>query len=176
MTPLQGTRTSSAPVGAKSGGDGRAARSPLSCALWRGVGGRRPTRRQHGLLGFHQPRDAQHGYPLFLRRLQGEQLQARPTGFHESRDTKHESRLLCFSRNTRRETRPFPHFPRIPPRCPRTGLDLGRPRSKRRSLPLLTPSGLLPPPRTQQEPMFRKENVLDCVDITIGRGRVNQVE
>ena len=122
MTPLLRTKTPSAPVGAKSGGDGRAARSPLSCALWRGVGGRRPTRRQHGLLGFHQPRDAQHGYPLFLWRLQGEQLQARPTGFHESRDTKHESRLLCFSRNTRRETRPFPHFPRIPtnsPRCPR---------------------------------------------------------
>ncbi len=58
--------------------------------------------RQHGLLGFHQPRDTQHGFSLFLRRLQGEQPQARPTGFHESRITRHETRLLCFheTRNT----------------------------------------------------------------------------
>ena len=33
-----------------------------------------------------------------LRRLQGEQPQARPTGFHESRDTNHESRLFFESR------------------------------------------------------------------------------
>ena len=94
------------------------------------------------------------------------------------------TRPVSLSRITRHETWPFPHFPRIPhefprfptisrppptPRCPRAGLDLGRPRSKRRSLPLLPPSGLLPPPRTQQEPMFRKQNVLDCVDSMIGR-------
>ena len=30
-----------------------------------------------------------------LRRLQGEQPRARPAGFHESRDTSHETRLLC---------------------------------------------------------------------------------
>ena len=71
MTPLLGTKTPSALVGDKSGGDRRAARSLLSCALWsgiarlwRGMGGRRPPRRQHGLLGFHQPRDTQHGFPL----------------------------------------------------------------------------------------------------------------
>ena len=71
MTPLWGTKTSSTPIGAKSGGDGRAARSLLSCALWRGMGrlwrgmgGRRPPRRHHGLLGFHQPRDTPHGFPL----------------------------------------------------------------------------------------------------------------
>ena len=64
MTPLLGTKTPSAPVGAKSGGDRRAARSLLSCALWRGMGGVRPPHRQHGLLGFHQPRDTQHGFPL----------------------------------------------------------------------------------------------------------------
>ena len=39
MTPLLGTKTLSAPVGDKSGGDTRAARSLLSCALWRGMGG-----------------------------------------------------------------------------------------------------------------------------------------
>ena len=56
MTPLLGTKTPSALVGAKSGGDTRAARSLLSCALWRGMGrlwcgmgGGRPPHRQHGL-------------------------------------------------------------------------------------------------------------------------------
>ena len=56
MTPLLGTKTPSAPVGDKSDGDGRAARSLLSCALWRGMGrlwrgmgGHRPPHRQHGL-------------------------------------------------------------------------------------------------------------------------------
>ena len=53
-----------------------------------------PPRRQQGLLGFHQPRDTQHGFSLFLRRLQGEQPQARPTGF--SRVTNHESRVTAF--------------------------------------------------------------------------------
>ena len=39
MTPLWGTKTPSVPVGARSDGDGRAARSQLSCALWSGMGG-----------------------------------------------------------------------------------------------------------------------------------------
>ena len=56
MTPLLGTKTPSAPVGNKSGGDRRAARSLLSCALWRGMGrlwrgmggmGRTPSRYPH---------------------------------------------------------------------------------------------------------------------------------
>ena len=71
-----------------------AARSLLSCTLWsgigrlwRGMGGGRPPRRQHGLLGFHQPRDTQRGFSLFLQRLQGEQPQTRPTEF--SRITSH---------------------------------------------------------------------------------------
>ena len=79
----------------------RAVRSLLSCALWRGIGrlwrgmgGGRPPRRQHGRLGFHQPRDTQHGFSLSLRRLQGEQPQARPTGF--SRITRHETRITAF--------------------------------------------------------------------------------
>ena len=84
MTPLLGTKTSSAPVGANSGGDRRAARSLLSCALWRGMGrlwrgmGRlwrgmggmvRPEplsahrpHRQQGLSGFHETRDTNHGF------------------------------------------------------------------------------------------------------------------
>ena len=64
MTPLLGTKNPSALVGAKSGGDGRAARSLLSCVLWRGMGrlwrgmgGGRPPHRQHGLSGFHETRD-----------------------------------------------------------------------------------------------------------------------
>ena len=76
MTPLSRTKTPSALVGAKSGGDRRAARSLLSCALWRGMGrlwrgmggmGRpeplsahRP-HRQQGLSGFHETRDTNHG-------------------------------------------------------------------------------------------------------------------
>ncbi len=77
--------------------------------------GRRP-HRQQALLGFHQPRDTQHGFSLFLRRLQGEQPQARPTAF--SRITCHESRPLCFSSHY------FPAFPailRVPP-PPGTGV------------------------------------------------------
>ena len=74
MTPLLGTKTPSAPVGAKSGGDTRAARSLLSCALWRGMGGlwrgmgrpeplsaHRP-HQQQGLSGFHETRDTNHGF------------------------------------------------------------------------------------------------------------------
>ncbi len=64
MTPLLGTKNPSALVGAKSGGDGRAARSLLSCVLWRGMGrlwrgmgGGRPPHRQHGLSGFHETRN-----------------------------------------------------------------------------------------------------------------------
>ncbi len=105
MTPLLGPKTSSAPVGAKSGGDRRAARSLLSCALWRGMGrlwrgmggmGRpeplsahRP-HQQQGLSGIHETRDA--GSPGAPRRP------ARIPRF--SRNTRPESRLLCFSRVT----------------------------------------------------------------------------
>ena len=63
--------------------------------LWRGMGGRRPPHRQQACMIFtnHETRNTQHFSPA-LRRLQGEQPQARPTGFHESRNTKHESRLF----------------------------------------------------------------------------------
>ena len=111
MTPLLGAKTPSAPVGDKSGGDRRAARSLLSCALWRGMGrlwrgmggmGRPeplPAHRPHqqqGLSGFHETRITNHATRCSssLRRLQAEQSQARPTGF--SRNTKHESRITEF--------------------------------------------------------------------------------
>ena len=42
-----------------------------------------------------------------LRRFRVEQPQARPTAFHESRDTRHETRPLCFSSHD------FPAFPAI---------------------------------------------------------------
>ena len=76
MTPLLGTKNPSAPVGDKSVGDRRSARSLLSCALWRGMGrlwrgmggmGRPeplPAHRPHqqeGLSGFHGSRDTNHG-------------------------------------------------------------------------------------------------------------------
>ncbi len=105
MTPLLGTKTSSTPVGAKSGGDGRAARSLLSCALWRGMGrlwrgmggmGRpeplsahRP-RQQHDHSGFHETRDTRPGY------CQARGVSQREfRGFHETRNTRHESRNFC---------------------------------------------------------------------------------
>ncbi len=115
MTPLLGTKNPSAPVGDKSGGDTRAARSLLSCALWRGMGrlwrgmggmGRpeplsahRP-HQQQGLSGFHETRDPRPGYCQAHGKCQREFR-----GFHETRITRHESRPLCFSRDTKHETR-----------------------------------------------------------------------
>ena len=65
--------------------------------------GRRPTPAPATRpVGFHQPRDTKHGFSLSLRRLQGEQPQARPTGF--SRITRHETRITAF----------MPFFPRFP--------------------------------------------------------------
>ena len=79
MTPLWGTKTPSALVGDKSGGDRRAARSLPPCALWlgmgrlwRGMGGGRPPHRQHGPVGFsritnHESRDT--AFTLFFPRF-----------------------------------------------------------------------------------------------------------
>ena len=260
MTPLWGTKHSSALVGGKSGGDRRAARSLLSCALWRGMarlwrgmGGRRPPRRQHGLLGFHQPRDTQHGFPLpsgdskasnpkpeqrvftkherrlfspcmrkghtvrnhrldrrarrpvtaflrvverhgaamarhgwppspaqatrpvgfspatghatwfspALRRLHGEQPQARPTGF--SRITRHESRLFFESRLPT-ISHDFPPFPGIsrPPHPPSAGFARLPGALPPPQFP--PPSGLVPLRPAHDEPMLRKENIPDCTN------------
>ena len=125
MTPLLGTKTPSALVGAKSGGDSRAARSLLSCALWsgiarlwRGMGGCPPPRRQHGLLGFHQPRDTQHGFPLPSGDFKESNLKPDQRVF-----TRHERRLFspCMRkghtvrnlRPARRARRPVTAFLRV---------------------------------------------------------------
>ena len=103
MTPLLGTKTPSALVGAKSGGDRRAARSLLSSALWSGKGGygaawaasvSRTGNTPCKVFTNHEARITQHGFSLSLRRLQGEQPQAQPTGF--SRITRHETRITAF--------------------------------------------------------------------------------
>ncbi len=69
---------------------------------------------RHGFYAFHETRITQHGFSLSLRRLQGEQPQARPTGF--SRITNHETRITAF-------TLFFPRFPTIsrPPPPPGKG-------------------------------------------------------
>ena len=76
-----------------------AARSLLSCALWRGMGrlwcgmgGPRPPCRQHGLLGFRQPRITQHVFPLPLG-TPGRATPSPADGFF----TKHETRIRAFS-------------------------------------------------------------------------------
>ena len=126
-----------------------------------------------------------HGFSLFLRRLQGEQPQARPTGF--SRITRHESRNTAFMLFTSHETRnfccpvtaslptisrhfpPFPGISRPPHPPPDQGSDrrppfsVGRTTSAVRRSSRRTP-GLVPLRRTQNEPMLRKTNVLDCAN------------
>ena len=110
MTPLLGTKTSSAPVGANSGGDRRAGRSLLSCALWRGMG-----RLWRGMGGMGRPE------PLSAHRPHQQQGLS---GFNETRDTglpgaprgvpSGPARIPRFSRITRHETRitAFMLFPR----------------------------------------------------------------
>ncbi len=109
MTPLLGTRNPSTPVGDAPGGDGRAARSLLSCALWRGMGrlwrgmgGHRPPRWQHGLSCSPDVRYffwSEPGPPTMVFTK------------HESRDTNHSFPTHDFP--------PFPtisrHFPAPPP-------------------------------------------------------------
>ena len=101
ITPLWGTKNPSAPVGDKSGGDRRAARSLLSCALWRGMG-----RLWRGMGGMGRPEPLSEHPPHQQQGL---------SDFHGSRNTSHEIRLLPgarrepariprFSRNTRHET------------------------------------------------------------------------
>ncbi len=114
MTPLLGTKNSSAPVGDKSGGDRRSARSLLPCALWRGMG-----RLWRGMGDPSRCFSVHDCSPLFtiVRHCSAKNITSEPVsplrphrqrglyGFHETRNTRHESRHLCFSRITRHETR-----------------------------------------------------------------------
>ena len=183
MTSLWGTKHSSAPVGDTSAGDGRAARSPLSRALWRGMG-----RLWRGMGGMGRPESLSAQHPHQQHGL---------SGFHETRDTRHESRLLCFP------THHFPLFPTISRHFPaphppsadqvstrrppflvsrpdcraappghcfpaRCGAAMERherhiapePVSARRQPQLPPPSGFVPLRRTPNETMLRKGNIL----------------
>ena len=80
-------------------------RFPARCgAAWGGMGGRRPPCRQHGLLGFHQPRITQHVFPLPSGGFKESNPNPGQRVFtkHESRVTKHgflvfhESRITAF--------------------------------------------------------------------------------
>ncbi len=153
MTPLLGTKNPSAPVGDKSGGDRRAARSLLSCALrrgmgrlWCGMGGmgrperlsayHRTSNRAFRVFTQHETRDPRHGYCL-ARGVSQREFR----GFHETRNTRHESRPLCFSRNTSFSimfpaaiSHHFPgfptisrHFPGTPPRASSAPADCRHP-------------------------------------------------
>ena len=97
MTPLLGTKTPSAPVGAKSGGDRRAARSLLSCALWRGLG-----RLWRGMGGMGRPE------PLSAHRPHQQQ---RLSGFHETRNTA----FFAVGAQGTHNQKPPPGPPRTPP-------------------------------------------------------------
>ena len=92
--PLLGTKTPSAPIGVKSGGDRRAARSLLSCVLWRGMG-----RLWRGMGGMGRPE------PLSAQRPHRQQ---RLSGFHETRNTA----FMLFT-NHSFPTHDFPRFPTI---------------------------------------------------------------
>ena len=166
MTPLLGTKTPSAPAGDKSGGDRRAARSLLSCALWRGMGG-------YGAAW------AAWGAPSHCSRT------IRTSNMTIRVFTKHETRLLPdarqvpariprFSRDTNHGlyaflptiSHDFPVFPAIlrPPSPPGNGVRapsavLGGFHDKRREQRPPPPSGMLPMRRTRNEFMLRKENV-----------------
>ena len=127
MTPLLETKNPSATVGDKSDGDRRAARSLLSCALWRGMGRLwggmggmvRPEplsahhpRRQQRLSGFHETRDPRPGY-CQARRVSQREFR----GFHETRNTRHETRLFFESRSFCRVGRPAGFKGRCTKRC-----------------------------------------------------------
>ena len=179
MTPLLGTKHSSAPVGAKSGGDRRAARSLLSCALWsgmerlwRGMGGHRPPRRQHGLLVFHETRDTAFmaAVPAVKSQLPGSLLPTIARHFPAFLPSGH--------------SLPAHDGSLLPAICPRLpmmarycslkilpgashqapSVILGRPHDALPPPQLPPPSGLVPPPRTHHESMLRKENVLSCTN------------
>ena len=105
MTPLLGTKNSSAPVGDKSGGDRRAARSLLPCAAWGGYGAAWATRAAASLFTIVRHSSAKNivlvQCPLYVH-----------TGNGACKVfTKHETRITAFMLFTKHEIRPFPAKP-----------------------------------------------------------------
>ena len=95
MTPLLAAKTRSAPAGDKSGGDTRAARSLLSCALWHGAAmarhgrhGAASAHRRHGPFAPSRVVRAPSAITAFFRN--------RAFLVFESRNTKHETRITAF--------------------------------------------------------------------------------
>ena len=183
MTPLLGTKNPSAPVGDKSGGGRRAARSLLSCTLWRGMarlwrgmgGMGRPEplsahhpHKQQGLSGFHETRDT----AIAWRAARGALWAGANSEVftkHESRDTNHG---LFSNHGFLSASMPCSLLPTIARHCPAL---LGKkycPASvSTPSAVLERPCGEITPPsgrlglrRRQNEAMLRKENVLDSAN------------
>ena len=110
MTPLLGTKNRSAPVGDKLGGERRAARSLLPCALWRGMG-----RLWRGMGDPSRCFSVHDCSPLFtiVRHCSAKNITSEPVsplrphrqrglyGFHETRDTNHGIYAFHESRDTK---------------------------------------------------------------------------
>ena len=182
MTPLSGTKNPSAPVGDKSGGDRKAARSLLSCALWRGTGrlwrgmggmGRAEPlaahhpRQQQGLSGFHETRITEFGRPVtaslftIVHHCSAKNVTPEPAAEPRRATPSPTNR---FSRITRHESRITAFFRITAFVLGRLWRGMGGILPPRRSPPFTPPSGLVPPRRTPNEPMPRKGNVLDCAN------------
>ena len=189
MTPLLGTKNPSAPVGDKSGGDRRAARSLLSCALWRGMGrlwrgmggmGRpeplsaHHPRQQHGLSGFHETRITEfcrpvtaslftivhHCSPLFTIVHHCSEKNITPEPAADPRKAT-PSPTNRFSRITNHESRITAFV------VARQGAAMARHERHIASAPFAASHAALrpvPPRRTPNEPMPRQTNVLDCAN------------
>ena len=90
MTPLLGTKTPSALVGAKSGGERRTARLPLSCALWSGMGG------YGAAWAAAVPRTGSTDFPVHRPSDISSGANQAPQPWF-SRNTKHETRITAFT-------------------------------------------------------------------------------
>ena len=156
MTPLLGTKNSSAPVGDKSSGDRRAARSLLSCALWRGMGGMGDPSRCFSV------HDCS---PLFtiVRHCSAKNITPEPVsplhphrqhslfGFYASGNTNHETRLFfAVGAQGTHNQKPPPGLPRTPPgRCfpVRHGAAMARHGRPTSATPATRPVGFSPATR-----------------------------
>ena len=137
MTPLWGTKTPSAPIGDRSAGDGRAARSLLSGALWRAMGG------YGAAWAATVPRAANTAFPVHQTSDISSGANQAPQPWF-SRNTRHETRITASLPTISHHFPPFPtisrHFP-APPTPPSADQV-----STRRPPFLVSRPGLPPPP------------------------------